>query len=190
VAKVHTGSTPNSGDERFWNGDIIWITPQDLSNPDLIYIVESNRKITSEGLQVIGGELVPPNTIVISTRAPIGSIGISKISLTFNQGCKGIEVLDKDSCPAYFYYLFFINKNELQSLGKGTTFTELSSQSLKDFLVCKPPLEEQRQIVQHIETETKRIDGTISKIKQEIELLQEYRTALISEVVTGKIKIL
>jgi type I restriction enzyme S subunit len=70
------------------------------------------------------------------------------------------------------------------------SIAHLTGEKIKEIPVWHPNKEEQSKIVHYIETETKRIDGTISKIEKEIELLAEYRTALISEVVTGKIKVI
>ena len=83
----------------------------------------------------------------------------------------------------YFYQLFEVN---MDTTGQQPNISPLD---IANFIIAVPTKEEQIQIVQHIKTETKRIDGTISKIEQEIELLAEYRTALISEAVTGKIKV-
>jgi len=93
-------------------------------------------------------------------------------------------------------FLFYLIKSErFMTVGKAFMTgsagqKRVPTDFVKEFIVPIPPLEEQNKIVQHIETETKRRDNTISKIEKEIELLQEYRTALISEVVTGKIKVI
>lgn len=99
--------------------------------------------------------------------------------------------INKDNNPVFFLYLIFSigNIGFFESIVNRISIAHLTGEKIKDVPVWCPPVEEQQQIVQHIETETKRIDSTIQKIEKEIELLKEYRTALISEVVTGKIKV-
>jgi type I restriction enzyme S subunit len=92
-------------------------------------------------------------------------------------------------------FLFFMCRSEkivkkIMALSKGVSYPAIDSEDIENIDIWIPSLIEQKNIVQNIETETKRIDRTISRIEKEIELLREYRTALISEVVTGKIKIM
>jgi len=78
------GSTPKSDQESFWGGEIIWVIPADLSKLSSLYISDSQRKISSEGLASCGTTLVPKNSIILSTRAPIGSLAIAETNLCTN----------------------------------------------------------------------------------------------------------
>lgn len=186
--QILSGSTPKSTVGSYWNGNINWVTTDDLGKLKTKDIIDSRRKITEKGFNNSGTYLAEEGSIVISTRAPIGHLGILRIKACTNQGCKTIVGNTKFNSEFLYYYLFS-SKNILNSLGVGTTFLELPTQSLRDYLVPLPPLEEQHHIVRHIETECARIDAKRSKTEKLIELLTEYRTALISEVVTGKIKV-
>jgi type I restriction enzyme S subunit len=187
ISYINNGSTPNSGISEFWDGDIVWVTPSDISRLKNRIIQNSERKITPSGLNSCGTNIVPPNSVILTTRAPIGNIGISSIELCTNQGCKSI--VTKDINPVLLYYFLLISKEELQALGSGTTFLELSTESLKNFQVVLPPLSEQEQIVSYIDEKTSQIDQLVSIEQKRIETLKEYRQSLISEVVTGKVKV-
>jgi type I restriction enzyme S subunit len=80
------GSTPKSENEAFWNGDIPWATPADLGNTESLYISDTQRKISADGLQSCATSLVPPNSIILSTRASIGALAITQTAMCTNQG--------------------------------------------------------------------------------------------------------
>ncbi|MFU2192208.1 MAG: restriction endonuclease subunit S [Methanobacterium sp.] len=180
--QVFNGSTPTPNEEN-WEGNIIWSTPDDLGKLKGDYIIDSSRKITSKGYQSCGTNLVPKGSIIISSRAPIGHMGIAGVDLCTNQGCKSLVPLNKLN-NEYFYYLLESNKFNLQSLGQGATFTELSSSNLKSMTIIEPVFEEQNKIAEFLDKKTSEIDLTIEKDSRLIELLKEKRTALINHVVT------
>ena len=180
--QVFNGSTPNPKEEN-WEGDIVWSTPDDLGKLKGDYIFDSSRKITSKGYQSCGTNLVPKGSIIISSRAPIGHMGIAGVELCTNQGCKSLVPVHKLN-NMYFYYLLDSNKSNLQSLGQGATFTELSGSNLKSMTIIEPFFEEQKQISSFLDKKTSEIDLTIEKDTHLIELLKEKRTALINHVVT------
>ena len=101
--KVLTGSTPKTTEESYWNGDINWVTTDDLGKLDGMYIFDSRRKISKEGFENSGTNIAPEGSIVISTRAPIGHIGILGIEACTNQGCKTI-VSDLNCKSEFLYY--------------------------------------------------------------------------------------
>ena len=99
------GSTPKSDMQHYWDGDIQWITPADLSRLKSFEITESSRTITAEGLNSCGTTMVPAGSVVISTRAPIGSLGIAAINLCTNQGCKALVPLNQTNSRFAAYFL-------------------------------------------------------------------------------------
>lgn len=181
---IINGATPDSNNHEYWNGDIVWLTPDDIGKLNGNPIADSKRKITELGLNNCGTTITPPNSIVISTRAPIGHIAITSIPTCTNQGCKTIILNHRISDFRFIYYYIYANKNVLQSFGQGSTFTELSSQNLKDFPVVFPSLSEQVLISAFLDKKTSQIDSLIEKKKRLIELLKEYRTAIINHAVT------
>jgi type I restriction enzyme S subunit len=182
IAVIVNGSTPKSGVEEYWDGDINWITPTDLSQKLDVYLKDSQRKITNEGLNSCGTSLVPENTVILSTRAPIGSLAITGAQSCTNQGCKSLVVRYKDHSLFLYYYLS-ISTNSLNNLGRGSTFLELSTEDLGSFKVPMPN-EGIGKIVSFLDHETAKIDNLIEKQQQLIELLKEKRQAVISHAVT------
>ncbi|HGM9945905.1 TPA: restriction endonuclease subunit S [Providencia rettgeri] len=180
--KIVNGSTPKSEENSFWEGNITWVTPGDLSKISVI-ISDSVKKITEEGLNSCGTSLVPQGSLILSTRAPIGTIAIAGKELCTNQGCKSLVSKNRVQ-NKYFYYVIANSGKQLNNLGKGTTFLELSSDELANYYVPEPSYEEQQQIVNFLDYETAKIDTLIAKQEKLIELLKEKRQAVISHVVT------
>ena len=185
---VANGSTPDTGTPEFWDGDIVWITPDDLGSLEGCTITSSIRRITDAGYRSCATTLAPTNSIVLSTRAPIGHLAIAGIPLCTNQGCRSL-VPRRDNFAKFFYYQLLIARPELRAWGQGSTFTELSASKLGSVQAACPPLSEQRAIAGFLDRETTRIDAMIEKNGSVIEALREYRTALISAAVTGKIDV-
>jgi len=188
IFKIVNGGTPSSSEESYWNGDITWITPNDLSNLTEIYIKDSERKITKDGLHNCSAKIVPKGSIVISTRAPIGYVAIAGVDLCTNQGCKSLVAINKVN-PKYFYYWISSISFYLNVLGQGTTFMELSNNNLSMVELLIPLLSEQEKIASFLDQKTAEIDDLIFDINTQIQKLKEYRQSLISEAVTGKIDV-
>ena len=136
--KIYNGSTPSSSEPNYWNGDILWVSPTDLSSLPGRFINRTARMITDEGYKSCGTSLVPKNSIILSTRAPIGSIGIANTTLCTNQGCKSL-VADITLNYIYLYYILLDANEELNALGNGSTFLELATISLANLFIPLPP---------------------------------------------------
>jgi type I restriction enzyme S subunit len=183
LAKIQNGSTPSSSNDEYWNGDVNWVTTDDLGKLVNKEITETRRTITKLGYESCGTSLAPIDSIVMSTRAPIGHIGILKIEASTNQGCKTIIPLKVNSLFCYYYFLN--TKEVLQSLGQGSTFKELPTSTLKDFKIVFPSsMEEQTAIANYLDHKTSQIDHLIAKKEQFIKLLEEERVAVINQAVT------
>jgi len=183
VFKIINGGTPSSSEESYWNGEIVWVTPNDLSKLTEACIVDSERKITQDGLHNCSARIVPKGSIVISTRAPIGYVAIAGVSLCTNQGCKSLVAINKVN-PKYFYYWMHSISFYLNVLGQGTTFIELSNSSLSMVELLTPSINEQKAIANFLDQKTAVIDDLIADKEKLIELLQEKRQAIITEAVT------
>ena len=146
VATVVNGGTPKSKVVEYWGGSVQWLTPKDMGRMDGREIEKTPRTITESGLGNSSARLIPENSVILSTRAPIGHLAINTIPMAFNQGCRGLvpkEGLDH----VFLYYFLYANREFLQELGTGATFKELSSSNLKSVSIMLPPLGEQRRIV-------------------------------------------
>ena len=183
IFRVINGSTPKSGVLDYWDGDIVWVTPDDLGQLKSDTINMSARRITELGYQSCGTTLVPYGSLVLSTRAPIGHLAIVGIDLCTNQGCK-IVVFKSNDDTRFFYYQLLTTRSELKSWGQGSTFKELGKDKLKAIELVSPTISEQRSIASFLDRKTAHIDILISKKERLITLLQEKRAALISHTVT------
>ena len=183
VSTIYNGSTPKSDFESFWDGDIVWITPKDISKDN--FIEESDRKITREGYLSCGTFLTPPNSIIMTTRAPIGNISITKVSSCTNQGCK--TLVPKKIEYKFLFYMLKSQNLRLQSLGSGTTFFELSTSELKGFLFQKPKQTEQNKISNFLVKKTSQIDKKIKFIQDKKSNYEELKKSLINEAVCSGI---
>jgi type I restriction enzyme, S subunit len=185
VSAINNGATPKTSIEEFWDGSIDWYTPIDFGNKNLC---SSKRKITMKGLNSCGTTLVPKGSCIVTCRAPIGNVAIlDNIEATHNQGCKSI--VPKEIDFKFLYYTMLDQVTFLKSMGKGTTFMELSSTDLKNIKLLNPSIFEQNKITNFLDLKTAQFDQIISKKEQLIEKLKEVKKSLISEVVTGKVKI-
>ncbi|HEX74286.1 MAG TPA: hypothetical protein G4N93_03970 [Dehalococcoidia bacterium] len=188
ISKVFNGSTPKSSEPEYWDGDIPWVTPEDLGELASSEISGTKRYITQAGYESCGTNLVPTGSLILSTRAPIGHLAIAATALCTNQGCRSL-VPHSDMRTRFLYYVLYASRQELISLGQGSTFMELGKSKLETVGLPLPRTEEQQAIADHLDRETARIDNLIGKINQAIEKLQEYRSALITAAVTGKIDV-
>jgi type I restriction enzyme S subunit len=181
------GSTPKSDVDEFWDGDIPWITPADLSRLADFYINDAIRCITDDGLASCGTTMVPAGSVILSTRAPIGSLGIAAVDLCTNQGCKALVPKCVES--KFLAYVLSICSAQLNVRGRGSTFLELSADELGAFPLPFPSKTEQTAIAAFLDRETAKIDALVAEAQAAITLLQERRAALISAAVTGKIDV-
>lgn len=167
LAKVYTGTTPSSSDETNWNGDILWITPAEMKS-NSFYIYDTVRKITEKGRKSKSLEIMPVNTVLLSTRAPIGKVGIVGKPMTCNQGFKNFWCGPKLN-PVFLYTLFKNNVDYLNSLGSGTTFLEISKSRISKLKVPVPPIELQNKFAAFVE----QVDKSKFVAQQQIKDLQE-----------------
>lgn len=147
VCTVVAGGTPSTKNKDFWNGTISWITPLDLSKNKGIFISYGERNISKKGLSSCSATLFPKNSVIMSTRAPIGLLAIPTLDKTCtNQGCKTIVCGNSVNNKWLYYYLALLT-TKLNFLGNGTTFKEISKENLENLVIDLPPKEQQQHIV-------------------------------------------
>lgn len=154
IGKIVGGSTPKSENPMYYTSSgngIPWITPADMKNINGIYISHGRRDITEEGYKSCSTFIIPKNSIIFSSRAPIGYVAISNNELCTNQGFKSIVpyISDINFSLLYYYFLQYKTKS-IESRASGTTFKEVSGSFLEKELFPLPPIEEQKRIVEKI----------------------------------------
>lgn len=138
------GATPSTKNPlNYENGNISWITPKDLSGFQGRYISRGERNITEQGLNSCSTQLLPKNSILFSSRAPIGYVAIADNELCTNQGFKSI-VPNEDTDYLFLYYLLKYNKTNIENMGSGTTFKEVSGNTMRSIPV-RVPIDKEEQ---------------------------------------------
>ena len=151
IADIVGGSTPSTRVPANFDGDIPWITPKDLSGTYDRYVEAGSRNLSEQGLYACSAKLLPPKSVLLSTRAPIGYVAIAACRLATNQGFRSL-VLKPGICPEFIYYWLKASTAELKNLGSGSTFGELSGSSLKAIPISIPPYPAQRAIAHTLGT--------------------------------------
>lgn len=146
VCDVVNGGTPKTGVPDYWDGNHLWITPAEMGKRLSPYVDDTERKLTDQGLRDSSARMLPPNSVILSSRAPIGHLVINTKPMATNQGCKGL-VPGRHLQSKFLYYYLSSIVDLLNSLGTGTTFKELSGGKLKEVPVPIAPLPEQQRIV-------------------------------------------
>lgn len=185
--RIAGGSTPKSDEPRYWGGDVVWVTPKDVSKTNSLN--GSLRTITREGLRSCSTTLVPSGSIVITSRAPVGNVAIAGVELCTNQGCKAIVPATEVMITDYLFLLLLRMKERLQVLANGTTFAEIGTSVLANEFVPLPPVSEQVTICRWIEDECSPVNEAIARAEEEIKLIREYRDRQIADVVTGQVDV-
>lgn len=138
IGTVVGGATPSTKKpENYENGTIAWITPKDLSTFTGRYIQRGERNITEIGLKSCSTQLLPKDTVLFSSRAPIGYVAIATNEVCTNQGFKSV-VPNENTDPLFLYYLLKYNKDKIEGMGSGTTFKEVSGNTMKNIVVSVP----------------------------------------------------
>ena len=148
VGKIVGGGTPKTSLSEYWDGGTIpWFTPADLGKVQGLYASDSARKITALGLRESSAVMMPPNSVLFSSRAPIGHIALAADSCCTNQGCKSFVPNVGIVLPLWGYFAMKARTPDMIARASGTTFKEISGKGVGETLVPIPPLEEQRRIV-------------------------------------------
>ena len=137
IGEVVGGSTPSTKNPDNYDGNIAWITPKDLAGYNKVYISKGERNITEMGFKSCSTKMLPKNSVLFSSRAPIGYVAISKNDLCTNQGFKSIIPNDKIDYK-FLYYLLKHNKDYIASKGSGSTFKEVSGSVMKGIELSIP----------------------------------------------------
>lgn len=188
ILKTSSGTTPDSGNDKYYKGgQIVWINSGDLNDG---FLKDSKRKITQDALDDYSVlKIFDKDSLIIAMYgATIGKTAILKVNACVNQACC---VLEKSAWynTFYLFYLFNRYKKELISMGSGGGQPNISQDIIKNLKIPLPPLKEQEQIAQFLDSKISKIDKIIEKTKKQIKLIKEYKNTLINQAICGRINL-
>ena len=146
VCEVVSGATPKTGKPEFWDGNVPWVTPKDLSELGQKYLSDTPRKITRAGLKSCSARMLPAQSVLFSSRAPIGLVAINTLPVCTNQGFKNLVPRFDLVSPDFLFWWLKTQEKHIQSKGRGATFKEVSKKIVEDLQISLPPLAEQKRI--------------------------------------------
>lgn len=185
IGEVIGGGTPSTENEEYWDGDIPWLSPVDLSDNTNVYVSRGGKNITKLGLQKSSAKMMPKDTVLLSSRAPVGYVALAKNPICTNQGFKSVVCNTSVIQPIYLYFYFRMNKNYLQSIASGATFPELSGSMMKKLKVLLPQMELQKEF-------SKKANIFISKaelLSEQITNLTQQRDLLLPRLMRGALEV-
>lgn len=185
AGKIISGGTPSTVVSEYWNGNISWISPSDLTGYKNKTIKKGAKSITEIGLKNSSTRLMPKGSVLFSSRAPIGYVAIADNELCTNQGFKSIipnENVDSD----FIYYYLKASKQRAEQVASGTTFKEISLKSFSELAFPLPPLSTQQTIVSKIEELFSELDNGISNLKTAQLQLKTYRQSVLKWAFEGR----
>ena len=147
ILRADSGGTPSTSIEDYWDGEIPWLTPKEITGlGDTLFVSRTERTITRAGLANSAAKLLPPETVMLSKRAPVGAVAVNTVPMTTNQGFLNFKC-GKRLRPLYLAFWLRANKPYLDKVANGSTYPELYQSELFEFEIAVPPLEEQDRII-------------------------------------------
>lgn len=149
IGDIVGGGTPKTNISKYWGGSIPWLTPSDFSGYENMYVSTGARTITELGLKSSSTQMLPVNSVLYSSRAPIGYIAIAANPVSTNQGFKSVVPYDFAMSP-YLYYCLKARTDNIIQRATGTTFKEISGSEMAETIISLPPLKEQERIIEKV----------------------------------------
>jgi type I restriction enzyme, S subunit len=183
--KVVGGSTPRTNEPRFWDGGTIsWITPRDLAKLQDYVVLNTERRITPEGLSQISSGLLPVGTVLLSSRAPIGYLAIAEVPLAINQGFIAM-ICDGNLPNHYVFHWTRENMEEIVSRAGGTTFAEISKSGFRPIPVLVPD----RKVIAAFQVFSEPLHQQIVANRRQSSALAEMRDLLLPKLLSGEVRV-
>ena len=174
LGEIISGGTPKSNEKSYWDGEIKWLTLVDLpADESISYITDSKRKITELGLSKSSAKMIPVRSVIVSSRATIGRVGINEVNVSTNQGFKSIVIDETKHLAEYIAVNVFLKRKYMQEIATGGTFGEINKTNFMKIKIPIPSLDLQKEIVQKIEEERKIIDGNKKLIEIYTQKIQD-----------------
>lgn len=183
IGEVSSGGTPDTNNPNYWNGNINWCTPTDITKLKDRYLGDTLVKISNEGLKKSSAKILPPNSIIVCTRATIGKAAINVVPMTTNQGFKNI--IPKSVDFEFLYYKILSEQIGLIRIASGSTFLEVSKTDFDNYQIAIPPLKEQKKIAEILST----WDNAIDNCKKIIKKLKKRNKGLAQQLLSGETRV-
>ena len=180
VAQVIGGGTPNTKIMEYWNGNIPWLTPTEIVKANREVIMNSERKISEEGLNNSSANLLPSGAILLTSRASIGAVAIAGCELATNQGFQSLIPKNKVSSEYLFYWCQY-SAPKMVALASGSTFLEISNKTIRNMTIFLPPEEMQREIIEKLI----KTDHALSTFKIRLNSLLRIKELLFNKYLGG-----
>jgi type I restriction enzyme S subunit len=180
LGTVSGGSTPSTKVSEYWDGDIAWATPSDVTKCTGIYISDTVRKITKAGLENSATKLLPSGAVLMTSRATIGEVVINRIPMATNQGFINVVCDPRVAHNEYLAFWIRQNKRVFEERAHGVTYREISKSNFKEIPITLPPLPEQRAIAHTLRT----VQAAREARRREAALERERKAALMQRLFT------
>ena len=179
------GATPSTGDPKYWEGGTHhWTTPKDFSSLQAPFLIDTERRITDAGVSKISSGLLPPGTLLMSSRAPVGYLAISTIPVAINQGFIAMKC---NECASNYFMLNWCQQNmgEIEGRATGTTFAEISKQNFRPIQVVLPPKELMIAFTEQVASLYNQITANIHQSRT----LATLRDTLLPKLLSGELRV-
>lgn len=182
IAKVVGGGTPSTFNPEYWNGDIEWFTPTEVGYTK--YLRSSRRKISKAGLFNSSASILPVGTLLLTSRAGIGDIGILTTEASTNQGFQSL-IVNSEIDNEFIYYLMLTKRALLLQNASGSTFLEISPNKVKSIDLAIPSLAEQTRIA----TILSDMDTEIESLENQLAKARQIKQGMMQALLTGRVRL-
>lgn len=185
LADIVGGTTPSTRDSTYWEGGAhCWATPKDLSRLTHPVLLETERHVTEAGLSKTGSGLLPPGTVLLSSRAPIGYLAIAEVPVAINQGF--IAMRPRQGISSVFLLVWAdLAKEEILSRANGSTFLEISKSSFRPI----PVVTADEDVMSRFAREGEQHYRALVECVREIRTLTLLRDSLLPMLVAGEVRL-
>ena len=186
LAAIRSGGTPSTMQPQFWDGDVLWSTPTDITElHGRKYLSDTKRKITQLGLKSSSAEIIPANSIIMTSRATIGECAINRSPVSTNQGFKNFIPFE-DVDVEFLYYLLLTQKHGFISLCSGSTFLEIGKAELGAYRVCVPPTRAEQTAIAAVFCD---MDAEIAALEENVAKACRLKQGMMTDLLSGRVRL-
>ena len=186
VGDIKSGGTPSKTQAHFWDGGVPWCTPTDITGlHGRKYLIDTARTISTAGLQFSSAEVIPPRSLIMTSRATIGECAINLVPVTTNQGFKSIVTFAEIEVE-FLYYLMTTQKTSLVALCAGSTFLEIGKKQLSGYMIKLPKDRVEQAAIASVLSD---MDAELAALEAQRDKTRDLKQAMMQELLTGKTRL-